>query len=89
MRGKKRWRLRLERLQNLHIKTKFFLAMFSAVMLSCALLGGAIYGIIRNLQLSQVREFAQEYLDQLSENMENKSDLLMDETYRFMSDRKL
>lgn len=89
MRGKKRWRLRLERLQNLHIKTKFFLAMFSVVMLSCALLGGAIYGIIRNLQLSQVREFAQEYLDQLSENMENKSDLLMDETYRFMSDRKL
>lgn len=86
---KERWKQRYDRLQNLHIKTKFFLAMFLVVMLSCMMLGGTIYGIIRNLQLRQVKEFAQEYLDQLSENIENKSDLLLDETYRFMSDKKL
>lgn len=89
MREMGQWKQRFDRLQNIHIKTKFFLAMFLVVMLSCVMLGGAIYGIIRNLQLRQVKEFAQEYLDQLSENIENKSDLLMDETYRFMSDKKI
>lgn len=75
-----------KKIKHLRIRTKFFFA-FAVISLALILLLGSIFQYISvKLLYKNTRSFTEEFLEQISYNMENKTENLMESTYELMTD---
>lgn len=75
-----------EKSKNLKIRTKFFVAYLIISLLLILLLGGIFQYISVQVLFKNTASFTGEFLEQLSYNLENKTESLLEATYELMND---
>ncbi len=74
--------------KNLKIRTKFFIAYVSIALLLILLLGSVFQYVFRHIIYRNTVSFTGEFLEQLSYNLENQTESLMEMTYELMTDKE-
>ncbi len=75
-----------ERFKSMKTREKLFLALFSLALILILLLGSTFQSVYVQMLIKNTRSFTGEYLEELSNNLENKTGNLNDETYKLIAD---